>query len=493
MRIEDLAAKHAYDLPGYQLVFFEEVAFPVWKVNLRIQILEDRYLNVVDEFLLKLIDVGVGTIDQIAAILGLNNELIRESAIKMLSAEVIRFNHINQTMAITEKGKPVLELLKMSTPKNVPLSICVDGITGNFLPDTGRLLKSSQIKKIDLRNIHSSREVEKPTEGNFDLSKFKSFYKSLAAKGYPNLPKGELIDVLEVGRAWPLFKIMRVLTYYDADNDIHQFAVFDRNVRANEYDSMLQALDSSEDLGVLPLEDASIEMNYGKEDTISLTSKLDTCFLDAEKNQQELVAIEKELIKIENELDISPEGQPEQELLSEINRLNGLLEKQKTTTRLLRTYEHRPLLEKSFESARQWVVIVSPWLDPVALNESLVTQIDKSLQRKVQVVILYGYPGELEHYKKQKQDIVLHSLNRLKEKKHGKYLHIKDIGITHEKVLICDKKFIIVGSFNWLSFKGDKLKGLRLEKSVYTEEVSVIEDAFIDIIKHGNLDKNFFK
>ncbi len=70
---------------------------------------------------------------------------------------------------------------------------------------------------------------------------------------------------------------------------------------------------------------------------------------------------------------------------------------------------------------------------------------------------------------------------------------VQNIGITHEKVLICDKKFVVVGSFNWLSFKGDKQRGLRLEKSVYTEELSVIEDALKDIQSYENVDKHMFE
>jgi phosphatidylserine/phosphatidylglycerophosphate/cardiolipin synthase-like enzyme len=37
---------------------------------------------------------------------------------------------------------------------------------------------------------------------------------------------------------------------------------------------------------------------------------------------------------------------------------------------------------------------------------------------------------------------------------------------THQKILICDRAFAITGSFNWLSYKGQKGQGYRRELGV---------------------------
>ena len=35
------------------------------------------------------------------------------------------------------------------------------------------------------------------------------------------------------------------------------------------------------------------------------------------------------------------------------------------------------------------------------------------------------------------------------------HFHMTRLGDTHAKVLICDSRFSVVTSFNWLSFRGD--------------------------------------
>jgi hypothetical protein len=43
-------------------------------------------------------------------------------------------------------------------------------------------------------------------------------------------------------------------------------------------------------------------------------------------------------------------------------------------------------------------------------------------------------------------------------------LVLRRLGDTHAKVLICDRRYVIVGSFNWLSFRGDPKRTFRDEQ-----------------------------
>jgi len=40
---------------------------------------------------------------------------------------------------------------------------------------------------------------------------------------------------------------------------------------------------------------------------------------------------------------------------------------------------------------------------------------------------------------------------------------------THEKFIICDNRFCVFGSFNWLSYRGERDRGYRRETSLYSE------------------------
>ena len=45
---------------------------------------------------------------------------------------------------------------------------------------------------------------------------------------------------------------------------------------------------------------------------------------------------------------------------------------------------------------------------------------------------------------------------------------------THEKYIICDDLFCALGSFNWLSYRGERTRDNRRESSFYTERTEDI-------------------
>ena len=59
----------------------------------------------------------------------------------------------------------------------------------------------------------------------------------------------------------------------------------------------------------------------------------------------------------------------------------------------------------------------------------------------------------------------------------------RKFGDTHAKVLICDSKFCITGSFNWLSYKGDPDRTFRDEQSVLVEIPEHIDGVFRENLK----------
>ena len=63
----------------------------------------------------------------------------------------------------------------------------------------------------------------------------------------------------------------------------------------------------------------------------------------------------------------------------------------------------------------------------------------------------------------------MNQLQKMSNKEYGRYLQIINLNNTHEKVLICDNDFLVITSFNWLSFKGDPKFGFRQETGYYTE------------------------
>ena len=76
-------------------------------------------------------------------------------------------------------------------------------------------------------------------------------------------------------------------------------------------------------------------------------------------------------------------------------------------------------------------------------------------------------------------DRVLEEFDRLSEQFKFTFVH-RRLGNTHAKVLICDKRFLIITSFNWLSFKGDPKRTFRDERGTYVAVPEKIDEQFRD-------------
>ena len=69
--------------------------------------------------------------------------------------------------------------------------------------------------------------------------------------------------------------------------------------------------------------------------------------------------------------------------------------------------------------------------------------------------------------------------NELREigKNYGGLLSVDTNAETHEKLLICDEKYYINGSYNFLSYAAEDNKFFRNEGSTYTEDKEFIKSA----------------
>lgn len=104
------------------------------------------------------------------------------------------------------------------------------------------------------------------------------------------------------------------------------------------------------------------------------------------------------------------------------------------------------------------------------MNNEILRLIEKTVRDGKRVIIGYGISEE--------EDSDRFTIDRLKEiaaKKYRGKLELKALNNTHEKVLLMDNKFLVITSFNWLSFKGDPKRGFRQETGIYTESKESIK------------------
>ena len=116
------------------------------------------------------------------------------------------------------------------------------------------------------------------------------------------------------------------------------------------------------------------------------------------------------------------------------------------------------------------------------MNNEVLGRIERALKRNTQVIIGYGIS------KKEDSDKwILQRLTDIQKKKYGNKLLLVRLSNTHEKVLIKDNEYMVITSFNWLSFKGDPNKGFRQETGYYTESKEAIKQMKANLSNRMNI------
>ena len=141
---------------------------------------------------------------------------------------------------------------------------------------------------------------------------------------------------------------------------------------------------------------------------------------------------------------------------------------------VINTEEHREALREAILDARRELIIISPWLRTAAVDWELIRWLRTALDRRraLQVAIGYGIGGDdarRHDWTARDQQSALRRLHQVGSRSRGR-LRVVEIGNTHEKVVVCDDRYAIISSFNWLSFNPRPGKGIRRETGVRVDD-----------------------
>ncbi|WP_028552333.1 phospholipase D-like domain-containing protein [Paenibacillus sp. UNC451MF] len=142
--------------------------------------------------------------------------------------------------------------------------------------------------------------------------------------------------------------------------------------------------------------------------------------------------------------------------------------------RPLKNHEIREVFNAALNDAREEINIVSPWITRKVVDEEFVRRIERALKRGVCVKIVYGISEpSIQQNGRTDQTAEIADILQRKFKKFGDLFRMK-YGQTHHKLLICDNRFYVEGSFNFLSFRGEYDENTRSEGGTYSEDREMI-------------------
>lgn len=139
----------------------------------------------------------------------------------------------------------------------------------------------------------------------------------------------------------------------------------------------------------------------------------------------------------------------------------------------IETAQHKEYLLYALKNAKQAVYIHSPWVRHKVVKE-YEKDIESALQKGIKVSIKYGLKPR-NRFEKAPIDPESKMLFDKWDKSYPNFKANTDD--NHSKILICDDEFMIVGSFNWLSFGGlaDKDGDIRGETSSVVKNLDSIQ------------------
>jgi hypothetical protein len=185
---------------------------------------------------------------------------------------------------------------------------------------------------------------------------------------------------------------------------------------------------------------------------------------------------------IEQTSDDSTRKELEARLHEAESRLADLEQRQKRRgVRQVYVYEHPRLLDNALKSCKNRLMIISPWIRAQVVTPDFLKKLKEALERSVAVYIGYGISGEEQGEPRKADKEAEEKLGKF-AKRYQNFCFCR-FGDTHAKVLICDSKYCITGSFNWLSFKGDPDRTFRDEQSVLVEIPEHVEGVFRENLK----------
>ena len=465
--IEQLASNYAKSVKGYELVNYYKGAFPIYRLSTEIILQRKKELGVIQEFCLKFIEAQAKTAKHLSNFMGLSGKVIESNLMELHQLDMINFNFATKEIRLTDKGIETLENNNFIVPERIDYTFLIDGITGEYQ-------LNESLDKLDMvkNNSHVIPfNIVKPAIDDINIRSIKNTIEENRRLNNSSYLDGDLLNISKIEKIEKRYRKFNVLVFANEKGDI-ELQVYDKNKRCMNYESILiQMLDKK--LKVIPIVEKVEDIDNNK------NSIYDEYFKEAQENKEEVNELKKQIQVLEESVEENSDldVQTEEEFISKTMLIEELQEELlkakemlKKKPQILDTYEHRPILLKALKEAQTQVVIVSPWIKKDATDYELRKEIKNAMDRNVKVVICYGITNEIEDNVK----YALRPLEELKkEAKIGKNLSLIKLGNTHEKVLVCDKTFVVITSFNWLSFKGDPKRGFRQETGTLNEDQEV--------------------
>ena len=467
----------------YDVDLAYSVCLPVYDLRIRIVEHETGKLSTAARFVLMLANVQVTDVTEIRGFLGLSEGHVALAAAELLSAALVE-QLPDQSIRITELGRAVLrEAGRTYRSRNRHPRVPYDPLVGAIpMVDLDDLLDRGDARKEGL--FVPATKPRRPRLGQVRLAEVQE-YEEQFGKVAQKIEILQIADIKEIRLRYRRDVILVRLLHRQTRSELYA-AYRARQYLARESEAIQRLAGSGfklvpQDVGEekgsvaswkrLPPEESRLAEDIGELD--EALGKAEMAVTDAEsirgatQDERERTALEEDLKESKVERDELRAVLREKE--RQLEKLSG------GEARLVRTEQHRPLLFEAARTAVSELTIVSAWVNSRTLDEELCEALTAAIGRGVTVRIAWGFGTRGEKDRNRvKGEKALADLRSQIPKAHRCRLIVRRIE-THEKFVICDDRFCVWGSFNWLSYRGQPDEGYRRETSSYSERPADVD------------------
>lgn len=133
----------------------------------------------------------------------------------------------------------------------------------------------------------------------------------------------------------------------------------------------------------------------------------------------------------------------------------------------------------TFEVAETEINIISPWINRMVVDDELIGRLQECLLRGVKIRIIYGLGDDT---RAEGSRFIARELKKMFSG-FSNLFFIEEKN-THSKLLLCDEKYMMIGSYNFLSFKGtydgNDCREESVEYIVSKEKIREIRRSYFD-------------
>ncbi|WP_158815381.1 hypothetical protein [Methylocapsa sp. S129] len=461
MKAEDVAALFD-DRTGYALVDFEEVGSPAYRLTTTVLTLQAKHYPAIDEFILRAVDVGLGTVADLSGFLGVDERVIEASASGLIREDDLTERE-SGVLVLTTKSQKVLLGETPLRPKEQSLVFHYDALTRRPISGVDlRLLAPRELRERGMREVRAY-PPKKPEPEDIDADELQNVLRTVAGRTDEQF---RILRVQSVTRGAALFipAVMLIYRRNDGDDVRVSFAIDGR--LSEEHERAFLEAGGPAKMGIVqailssPAKPPLAEL-IGAQLAQSVEKLPDSSSISRSVRNAAIARFKAEIAQKRG----LPAPAPAEPALDHVE-----------PARPVPVYEHPRLLEMAFETAINRVILISPWVTDAVVDVAFIKRLRMCLQRGVVVYIGYGIGGPDE-----RETDALRELQKIA--KADERLTLLKLGDTHAKVLIKDTDWFVTTSFNWLSFKGDPKRTFREEWGTQVGVRSVVDKYALEILQ----------